>query len=162
MIKLIRRFRTKRFIRRFQCLVGKGGPPGISTGWEAWKLDEERLAAARRAVAAFEQRQTLEGVPLRGVTMTDRIVIDWDEIDSRGLPRSPITYLFPDPPSTFMAQVVGLYLRDRERVRRTLVDAVVRQMSLGGGRMQVMHQFDGGEHPHLLATKITTSERNAP
>jgi len=90
--------------------------------------------------------------------MTDRILIDWDEIDSHGLPRCPFSYLFPEPPTAFMLAVVGTYLRDRERYRAVLIDAVVRQMRLTGDRLTIVHQFDGGERPRLLSSFITTTK----
>jgi hypothetical protein len=89
-----------------------------------------------------------------------RIVIDWDEIDSQGLPRCPWKPSWPAgwPVSSLVFQIVGPFLRDRERYRRALVDAVVRDMTLTGDRSTVVHQFDGGERPRLLASSITTTE----
>lgn len=92
---------------------------------------------------------------------SNRIVIDWDEEDAVG-PRCPISYLFPLPPTAFMLEVVGPYFRERERVRRILVDNVIQQFVATAGRTTIVHQFDGGEHPRLLASKITTTEREEP
>jgi hypothetical protein len=91
-----------------------------------------------------------------------RIVIDWDEIDSRGLPRCSWKPTWPPadwPVSSLVFQIVGPFLRDRERYRRALVDAVVREMTLTGDRSTIVHQFDGGERPHLLASSITTTPK---
>lgn len=87
----------------------------------------------------------------------ERILINWDEIDAVG-PRCPISYLFPPPATAAMLAVVGPFFRDRERYRRALADSVIRQMTMTGGRSTIVHQFDGGERPRLLASLITTTE----
>lgn len=92
--------------------------------------------------------------------MTERILIDWDEIDAVG-PRCRVNYqglFWPEPPSGLLAEIVVPFFRDRERYRRVMVEAVVQQMSLTGDRSTIVHQFDGGERPRLLASMITTTE----
>ena len=91
---------------------------------------------------------------------SNRIVIDWSEIDAVGpYCGSDIAMAAWPPPTGLLAEVVGPFLRDRERYRRVLVANIIAQMSATGSWLTIAHQFDGGECPHLLASMITTTPK---
>ena len=86
---------------------------------------------------------------------TERFVFDFDELDAQGLPRCPVAYLFPEPPTPAMLEVVGPYLRLRDRGRRILVEHAIRNLELAGDRMTAHLMYDGGPEPRLLGAIVT-------
>lgn len=84
---------------------------------------------------------------------SESFVFDFDEIENNG-PYCKLPPYFLPPLTGFVEQVTGLFLRERDRVRRILIDGTLRSLAAAGDPMTAVLLFDGGEKPRLTGAIV--------